>query len=104
MHSRPTSIPIARSQRYPFVNNTAREESSRVSRTHKDERVIIIAPVGQDAVTMADLLHAEGFEIQICQRLDECSRQITDTAGALLLTEEALESVRGSPLLDVLKA
>jgi signal transduction histidine kinase len=71
---------------------------------HKDERVIIIAPVGQDAVAMADLLHAEGFETQICRGLDECSRKITDRAGALLLTEEALESARGSLLLDVLKA
>jgi signal transduction histidine kinase len=70
---------------------------------HKDERVIIIAPVGQDAVAMADLLHAEGFETQICQKLDECSRQITERAGALLLTEEAMESGRGLLLLDVLK-
>jgi signal transduction histidine kinase len=66
--------------------------------------VIIIAPVGQDAVAMADLLHAKGFETQICQGLDECSRQITDRVGALLLTEEALESAPGSPLLDALKA
>jgi signal transduction histidine kinase len=104
MQSRATSIPIARSRRYPSVNNTARDEHPRVSRIHKDERVIIIAPVGQDAVAMADLLHVEGFETQICQGLDECSRQITESAGALLLTEEALESGRGSLLLDVLKA
>jgi signal transduction histidine kinase len=104
MQSRATSIPIERSRRYPSVNNTARDEHPRVSRIHKDERVIIIAPVGQDAVAMADLLHVEGFETQICQGLDECSRQITESAGALLLTEEALESERGSLLLDVLKA
>ena len=104
MQSRATSIPIERSRRYPSVNNTARDEHPRVSRIHKDERVIIIAPVGQDAVAMADLLHVEGFETQICQGLDECSRQITESAGALLLTEEALESGRGSLLLDVLKA
>jgi signal transduction histidine kinase len=71
---------------------------------HKDECVIIRAPVGQDAVAMADLLHAEGLETKICQGLDECSRQITDGAGALLLTEEALESAPGSLLLDALKA
>ena len=35
---------------------------------------------------------------------DEYSGQITDSAGALLLTEEALESAQGSLLLDVLKA
>ena len=35
---------------------------------------------------------------------DECSRQITAGAGALLLTEEALESPQVSILLEVLKA
>ncbi|KAF5407680.1 MAG: Histidine kinase-, DNA gyrase B-, and HSP90-like ATPase [Candidatus Udaeobacter sp.] len=69
----------------------------------KDERVIIIAPVGQDAEAMAGLLDAQGFETQICNGSDE-SRQITDRAGALLLTEEALESPQGSLLLDALKA
>jgi signal transduction histidine kinase len=66
--------------------------------------VFIIAPVGQDAGTMAALLDAKGFETQICHKLDEFSRQIADSAGALLLTEEALESAQGSLLLDVLKA
>ena len=53
---------------------------------------------------MAALLYAEGFETQICHGCDEYSRQITDSAGALLLTEEALESAQVSLLLDVLKA
>jgi len=75
-----------------------------MSQLHKDERVIIIAPVGQDAEAMAGVLKSEGFETQICQRLDECSRQMAETAGALLLTEEALESVQASHFLDVLRA
>jgi signal transduction histidine kinase len=66
--------------------------------------VFIIAPIGQDAETMAALLDAEGFETQICRRLDEYSGRIADGAGALLLTEEALESAKGSLLLDLLKA
>ncbi len=66
----------------------------------KKERVIIMAPVGQDAVAIASLLDAQGFETQICNGSEEYSRQITDTAGALLLTEEALESPQGSLLLD----
>src|SRR6266513_4095899 len=104
MRSHTTAIPIRRSRRHPFVNNNAGDKSSRVPRRHKDERVIIIAPVGQDAVAIADLLQTRGFETQILQGLDECSRQITESAGALLLTEEALESARGSFFLDVLKA
>ena len=87
------------------MNDATHDERARVSRMHnKDERVIIIAPVGQDAEAMAALLNAEGFETQICHGFDEYSRQITDSAGALLLTEEALESAQGSLLLDVLKA
>ena len=88
----------------PLMNDTAREEHARISQMHKNERVIIIAPVGQDATAMAGLLDAKGFETQICHGLHEYSRQITDSAGALLLTEEALESAQGSLLLDILKA
>ena len=71
---------------------------------HKSERVIIIAPVGQDATAIASFLDAQGFETQICNGSDEYSRQITDGAGVLLLTEEALESVQGSLILEALKA
>jgi len=49
------------------------------------------------------LLDGQGFETQICHGLDGYSRQMIDSAGALLLTEEALESPQGSLLLDLLK-
>jgi signal transduction histidine kinase len=89
----------------PLMNDATHDDRARVSRMHnKDERVIIIAPVGQDAEAMAGLLDAQGFETQICNGSDEYSRQITDRAGALLLTEEALESPQGSLLLDAVKA
>src|SRR5438876_5002323 len=84
-------------------NDATRDKQARISRRHKGECVFIIAPVGQDAETMAALLDAKGFETQICHGLDEFSRQIMDSAGALLLTEEALESARASLLLDALK-
>ncbi len=86
------------------VLNVTHEARALMTRMpNKDERVIIIAPVGQDAEAMAALLNAEGLETQICNESDEYPRQITDRAGALLLTEEALESPQGSLLLDVLK-
>src|SRR5436190_12687512 len=88
----------------PLMNVTTRDQRRRMSRTKKSERVIIIAPFGHDAAAMAALLDAQGFETQICNGSDEYSRQITDSAGALLLTEEGLESAQGSVLLDVLKA
>src|SRR5437867_3058932 len=88
----------------PLMNDTTRDKDARMSPRPKNERVIIIAPVGQDAEAMAALLDAEGFETQICHGLNEYSGQIADSAGALLLTEEALESAQGSLFLDVLKA
>jgi signal transduction histidine kinase len=96
---------LARQVNDPLMNDATHDEGARVSPMHnKDERVIIIAPVGQDAEAMAALLDGQGFETQICNGSDEYSRQITDRAGALLLTEEALESPQGSLLLDAVKA
>jgi len=87
-----------------LMNVITHDERARISRIHKNERVIIIAPVGQDAAAIATLLDTQGFETHICNGSAEYSRQIADCAGALLLTEEALESAQGSRLLDVLKA
>jgi signal transduction histidine kinase len=96
---------LARQLNDPLMNDATHDKRARVSRMrNKDERVLIIAPVGQDAEAMAGLLDAQGFETQICNGSDDYSRQITDRAGALLLTEEALEPAQGSRLLDVLKA
>ena len=86
-----------------LMNDITHNERTRISRIHKNERVIIIAPVGQDAAAMATLLDTQGFETQICNGSAEYSRQMIDSAGALLLTEEALESPQGSLLLDLLK-
>ena len=72
------------------MNDTTRDKGARISRMHKDERVIIIAPIGQDAEAMAAFLDVEGFETKICRGSDEYSRQVMNGAGALLLTEEAL--------------
>ena len=86
------------------MNDITHDKRARISRMHKNERVIIIAPVGQDAAAMATLLNTQGFETQICNGSAEYSRQMMDSAGALLLTGEALESAQGSLLLDLLKA
>jgi signal transduction histidine kinase len=88
----------------PLTNAAAQEEDQHVSETDEDERVLIMAPVGKDATAMAALLYADGFEVRICTGVDECSRQIAAGTGALLLTEEALESPLLSNLLEVLKA
>jgi hypothetical protein len=80
----------------PLANAAAHGEEQHVSDRDEDECVLIMAPVGKDATVMAALLYADGFEVRICAGADECSRQIAAGTGALLLTEEALES----PLLS----
>lgn len=71
-------------------------------RSEPDERVIIVAPVGQDAGAMAALLEGEGFQTEVCSGLMECCEKLSN-AGALLLTEEALELPQVSVLLEALK-
>jgi two-component system CheB/CheR fusion protein len=53
---------------------------------------------------MAELLVGEGFEAQICGSLAECAEHIQSGAGALILTEEALELGSLSHLFEALAA
>lgn len=56
-----------------------------------DERVLIVAPYGQDAEVMARMLKAEGVSCAVCSDGSHCAQEFGDGAGALLMTEEALE-------------
>lgn len=56
-----------------------------------DERVLILAPVGRDAPAMARLLIERGFMARVCEGSAELRACTMEGAGALLLTDEALE-------------
>ncbi len=103
-----TSTPFAQaheeSERHRFAADAGEAENQRMAHGHKDERVIIIAPVGQDASAMSDLLYAEGFETHVCYIAEECSREIIAGVGVFLLTEEALELPGIADVLEMLKA
>ena len=73
-----------------------------MEKNNSKDRVLIIAPVGRDAQGMAELLVGEGFEAQICGSLAECAAHIHSGAGALILTEEALELGSLSHLFEAL--
>ena len=73
-----------------------------MEKNNSKDRVLIIAPVGRDAQIMAELLGRHGFEAQICASLAECAMHIQAGAGALVLTEEALELGSLSYLFDAL--
>jgi signal transduction histidine kinase len=68
-----------------------------------DGRVLVLAPVGQDARAIAELLTNRGLSAWICRGGAECCAEIDAGAGALLLTEEALETPGGFDLLETLK-
>ena len=68
------------------------------------ERVLIIAPVGQDAKAMADLLQRHGFEPAICPEVQQACQQILAGAGVLIITDEVLELPGFFSLLDILGA
>ena len=68
-----------------------------------DRRVLVMAPVGQDARAIAELLTRHGLPTRICSDATDCCAEINTGAGALLLTEEALETEHGLDVVEALK-
>ncbi|MFP5277157.1 MAG: sensor histidine kinase [Acidobacteriota bacterium] len=64
-----------------------------------DERILILAPVGRDGPAMAGLLAEHGFTVTLCESSGDLRAHISEGAGALLLTEEALELAQLPELL-----
>lgn len=69
-----------------------------------DERILTLAPVGRDGPAMATLLVDHGFAATVCASATELRASMAEGAGALLLTEEALELAQLPELLGCLKA
>jgi signal transduction histidine kinase len=75
-----------------------------MQKNNSKERVLITAPVGRDANAIAELLGQHGFQAEVCGSVAGCCSQIESGAGALVLTEEALELTSSSELLETLAA
>src|SRR5687767_5468730 len=87
----------------PDDSFTADESTSQsYLRNERDEPVIVIAPLGQDARAIADLLTANRFEVIISQNPKHAAEQIAH-AGALVMTEEVLEFTETETLLAALQ-
>jgi signal transduction histidine kinase/ActR/RegA family two-component response regulator len=69
---------------------------------HSDERVMVIAPLGADASSIATLLNERGFQCCVCEQPEQVIDEIAN-AGALLMTEEALAFQSTSTLITVLQ-
>ncbi|RYG90147.1 MAG: PAS domain-containing hybrid sensor histidine kinase/response regulator, partial [Alphaproteobacteria bacterium] len=59
-------------------------------RAPEGHRVIIRAPFGRDAESVAEILRGESYDARICNDLSDVGEAIDDHAGVVLLTEEAL--------------
>jgi PAS domain S-box-containing protein len=67
-----------------------------------EERILILALIGPDATAMARLLHTQGFIATICEGASEACHHMRAGAGALLITEEALELSQIPDMLEEL--
>jgi signal transduction histidine kinase len=65
-----------------------------------EERILILAPRGRDAVIAADLLTKNRLGAQICADLETLVAELAHGAGAVLLTEEALAAGDRLPLSE----
>jgi hypothetical protein len=81
---------------------TVRQGAEQLVMEANHERIMVMAPVGQDAPAIADLLNREGFETFICPDPCDAAREIRN-ADALVITEEALEFANADDLLEALK-
>ena len=55
-----------------------------------DDRILILAPTGKDAVLAADTFRRDGLCTKICEDLIELGNELPRGAGVLVLAEEAL--------------
>jgi PAS domain S-box-containing protein len=67
------------------------------------ERILVIAPTGQDAQAIVRLLEEHGHHTEVCEGPNEACRLMVSGAALLLLAEEALELPQASELLEQLR-
>ncbi|MBW6425769.1 response regulator [Rhizobium sp. XQZ8] len=54
------------------------------------QRILVSAPYGRDAASVASLLHDQKYDVLVCKDIAEIAGLIDERVGVILLTEEAL--------------
>jgi len=67
------------------------------------QRILVNAPFGRDADTVASILRQKGHDVVVCSDLEEIAGLVSDRIGVILLTEEAL-SKNVDPLKSALRS
>jgi PAS domain S-box-containing protein len=57
---------------------------------NQDERILILAPTGKDAMLTARFLNDAGLYSEVCSGIEELRRKMLEEAGLIFLTGEAL--------------
>ncbi len=73
-------------------------------RSQREQRVLVLAPTGRDAVLACQLLSTMGVLSQACVHPDDLFREIMAGAGAVIIADEALQPHATAGLLERLAA
>lgn len=65
-----------------------------------NKRILVYAPIGQNAKLAAQVFNASGIENHVCTTVDELMLELSLGAGAILTVEEALASSMLQPLME----
>jgi PAS domain S-box-containing protein len=68
-------------------------EGSPASQLQLERRLLILAPIGRDAELSRTMLAEHGIRCHICADLNALALEINSGAGAVLISEEALQTV-----------
>ena len=69
----------------------------------RNERILILAPTGRDAELARAALTGAGLTAEVRADIDELCKGVAEGAGAVIITEEALDAAAMQCLHDVLK-
>jgi signal transduction histidine kinase len=68
-----------------------------------ERRILILAPFGRDADVIAEVLRNDGRECERCADTHALTAELSNGAGAALITEEALADEQAAPLFGWLE-
>lgn len=68
----------------------------------RDERILVVAPLGADAHNLSSVLGRAGFLVAACPNISAVALEVEQGCGAILLTEEALNYSRHHDLSGAL--
>jgi len=69
----------------------------------RDERILILAPTGRDASMTERFLHDAGLLSAVCAGIEDFRGKLSEGAGLIFLTEEALIPETIAPLIKALR-